>query len=1040
MKITEFCVKKPIAVIMVVLLIVVLGVSAYLKLGADLLPSMNTPVITISTVYGGAGTEEIENDIVKPVEDAVSGISGIDKLNSGSSEGYGSTTITFKMGVDMNTAFLDVQQALGKVVLPTDAQKPVISKLDGNAAPIMMFSVSSTLPYSKLYDSADVIKKSLEKVEGVGTVTLEGAYNKELIVNVDKVLLDKYGIAINTITSKLKSENSNIPAGLFKQGDSNQSIRVLAQFKDIKDAQNIQIPMANGGTIRLGEIADVKLDYPDKTELVRLNGKGSIGIFVQKQSDANIVKTANAVKKQLEVLKESLPKQTTLEITTDSSSFINSSLKEVKSGLVEGIITTILVMFLFLRSTKSSLIIFIAIPTSLIGTVLMMSLFGFTLNMLSLLALSLCIGILVDDSVVVLENIQRHINLGTPLRQAVLDGRNEISMAAISITLCDVVVFGPISFMSGMMGQLFKQFGLTVVFAALISLLVSFTLTPMLASKLLKEKENNSEVELRDKKINKEGIVYKIKGIVDNITDKFYSFYKKYLIFALNHRWQVVSVVLLLLVCSIALIPLKFIKTEFATATDQSAFKINIKLRADSDVKLTNDKVKEIEQHLKTIKEVNNYFTVVGNGNNEASAQINVNLVGKGSRKKGQAQIASETREWSKRLTGIDISVDETSAMGSPGKPIAINITGADKEVLKQLSIKVQNAIQEVPGIIDVSNNIQANQNQIAVEIDRIATAKYGIAPSEIAKALSATTVKGVDGGVFRENGDEYDVVVKLAKDQIVTMADLSTIKVANSAGLQFSLDQLAKIYMSDSPQQTLRLNRKEMGTISANIQGRPLGSITPEVEKKVSEITMPTNYELDYGGDQKQMNDSFVSLILAMALSVMLVYMILVVLYESFLTPLLRMLSLPCGLIGALIGLAITGNALNIVSIIGLIMLDGLSAKSGTLLIDYTMTLMKTGMPLREALLESGITRLRPILMTTATMIVGMLPSALATAEGSEFRVGMAVALIGGMITSTLISPVIIPVVYTLMDDLNEKFFSKKKKRSNKKDEGVTL
>ncbi|MBU3102344.1 MULTISPECIES: efflux RND transporter permease subunit [Clostridium] len=1040
MKITEFCVKKPIAVIMVVLLIVVLGVSAYLKLGADLLPSMNTPIITISTVYGGAGTGEIENDIVKPVEDAVSGISGIDNLNSGSSEGYGTTTITFKMGVDMNTAFLDVQQALGKVVLPTDAQKPVISKLDANAAPIMMFSVSSTLPYSKLYDSTDVIKKSLEKVEGVGTVTLEGAYNKELIVNVDKVLLDKYGIAINTITSKLKSENLNIPAGQFKQGDSNQSIRVLAQFKDIKDAQNIQIPMANGGTIRLGEIADVKLDYPDKTQFVRLNGKNSIGIFVQKQSDANIVKTANAVKKQLDVLKESLPKQTSVQITTDSSSFITSSLKEVKNGLVEGIITTILVMFLFLRSTKSSLIIFIAIPTSLVGTVLMMSLFGFTLNMLSLLALSLCIGILVDDSVVVLENIQRHINLGKPLRQAVLDGRNEISMAAISITLCDVVVFGPISFMSGMMGQLFRQFGLTVVFAALFSLLVSFTLTPMLASKLLKEKENNSEVELRDKKIKKEGIVYKIKGIVDNITDKFYSFYKKYLLFALDHRWQVVSIVSLILVLSIALIPLKLIKTEFATATDQSAFKINIKLRADSDVKLTNDKVKEIEQHLNTIKEVNNYFTVVGNGNNEASAQINVNLVGKGSRKKGQAQIASEAREWSKKLTGMDISVDETSAMGSPGKPIAINITGPDKEVLKQLSIKVQNSIQEVPGIIDISNNIQANQNQIAVEIDRIATAKYGIAPSEIARALSATTVKGVDGGVFRENGDEYDVVVKLTKDQIVTMADLSTIKVANSAGMQFSLDQLAKIYMSDSPQQTLRLNRKEMGTISANIEGRPLGSITPEVKKKVSQITLPTNYELDYGGDQKQMNDSFVSLILAMALSVMLVYMILVVLYESFLTPLLRMLSLPCGLIGALIGLAITGNALNIVSIIGLIMLDGLSAKSGTLLIDYTMTLMKTGMPLREALLESGVTRLRPILMTTATMIVGMLPSALATAEGSEFRVGMAVALIGGMITSTLISPVIIPVVYTLMDDFNEKFFSKKKKISNKKDEGVTL
>ncbi|MBU3202444.1 efflux RND transporter permease subunit [Clostridium estertheticum] len=1027
MKITELCVKKPLAVLMVVLLTVGLGVMGYSSLGADLMPAVDVPVITITTTYPGAGTAEIETDVVKPVEDAVSGISGIDTISSGSSEGYGYTTIMFKMGNDMNTAFLDVQQALGDISnkLPTDATKPVIKKLDINATPIMMLSVSSSLPYSKLYDSADKIQKSLEKTDGVGNVSLEGAVKKQLIIKVNKTLLEQYGIAVNTITSKLQSDNLNIPAGQFKQEDSNQTIKVLGQFENIKDVQNLQIPMTNGGSIKLSEIADVKLDYPDATELVRLNGKNSIGIFVQKQSDSNIVITAKAVQKQLDVLKKTLPAGIKVAITSDSSTFINSSLKEVKYGLIEGIISTILVMFLFLRSIKASSIILVAIPTSLIATFFMMYVFHFTLNMLSLLALSLSIGILVDDSIVVLENIQRHLAMGKTVFRSVVDGREEIAMAAISITLCDIVVFGPIAFMSGMIGQFFKQFGLTVVFAALFSLIVSFTVTPMLASKLLKEKKNDDDN--KNMKLKKKGFF-----------DKFIISYKKFLLFSLDHRWKMVALVSSLLIISVALIPLKLINTELTPKTDQSQFTINMSLSPSSDVKLTDVKVKEVEAHLKSLKEVDNYFTIVGINNKESSAQINVNLYPKKQREKSQDQISSEMRAWSKTLTGVDISIGEASSSGS-SKPIAISITGPNLDVLKQLGSEVQSSVQAVSGTTDVSNSNQANESQIAVKIDKIAAAQYGIKPSDISSALKATTEQGVSGGVFRENNDEYDVIVKLDKGQIVTKSDISTIKVANSSGQQIPIDLLAKVYMSDSPQQILRKNRDEMVTIYANNQGRPLGSVTTDIKEKINKITIPDGYELSYGGDQKSMADSFTSLIEAIVASIILVYMILVVLYESFLTPALRMLSLPCGLIGALIALAITGNSLNIMSMIGLIMLDGLAAKNGTLLIDYTLTLMKTGLSLREALVEAGLTRLRPILMTTITMVVGMLPSALATAEGSEYRVGMSVAIIGGMITSTILSPIIIPVVYTLIDDMKG-FFDKKKRKSDKIDKGVTL
>ncbi|MBU3099323.1 MULTISPECIES: efflux RND transporter permease subunit [Clostridium] len=1036
MKITELCVKKPLAVLMVVLLTVGLGVLGYSSLGADLFPAINVPVITITTTYPGAGTAEIETDVVKPVEDAISGISGIDTISSGSAEGYGYTTIIFKMGNDMNTAFLDVQQALGDISskLPTDAKKPIIKKLDTNATPIMMISVSSSLPYSKLYDSADKIQKSLQKIDGVGNVSLEGAVKKQLIVKVNKTLLDQYGIAVNTIVDKLQSENLNIPAGQFKQENSNDSIKIIGQFENIKDAQKLQIPMANGGSIKLSEIADVKLDYPQATELVRFNGKNSIGIFVQKQSDANIVVTAKAVQKQLDVLKKAFPTGINVAVTSDSSTFINSSLKQVKIGLMEGIITTIIVMFLFLRSIRASAIIIVAIPTALIATFFMMYVFKFTLNMLSLLALSLSIGILVDDSIVVLENIQRHLAMGKSLISSVLDGRGEIAMAAISITLCDIVVFGPIAFMSGMVGEFFRQFGLTVVFAALFSLIVSFTVTPMLASKVLKEIGNGDE-----NNVNKS----KKKGIFEKLTNKFDTFYKKFLLFALDNRWKMVAMVTLLIILSTALIPLKLITTELTPKTDQSKFTVNLSLSPSSDVKLTDIKVKEVEAHLKSLKEVNTYFTIVGINGDEASAEINVVLYPKKQREKDQAQITSEMREWSKTLTGVDISINEPGVLSSGGgnssKPIAISITGPNLEVLKQLGSKVQSSVQAVSGTADISNTIQSNESQIAVKIDKIATEQYGIKPSDISSALKATSEQGVSGGVFRENNDEYDVIVKLDKGQIVTKSDISTIKVANSSGQQYSIDQLAKVYMSDSPQQILRKNRNEMVTIYSNAQGRTLGSVTGDIEKAISKITLPDGYELTYGGDQESMSESFTSLIQALVISILLVYMILVVLYESFLTPFLRMLSLPCGLIGALIALAITGNSLNIISMIGLIMLDGLAAKNGTLLIDYTLTLTKAGIPLREALVEACITRLRPILMTTSTMIVGMLPSALATAEGSEFRVGMSVALIGGMITSTILSPIIIPVVYTLLDDMM-RFFNIKKSKANKKDEGVTL
>lgn len=1024
MKITELAVKKPLSIIIVVALIMGLGIFGYANLGADLFPAIDAPVITITTTYSGAGTKEIEENVTKPIEDAVSGISGIDTLKSGSVEGYGYTIIKFTMNTDMNSAFMDVQQALGDISnkLPEGASKPVIKKADKNAAPVMMISVSSSLPYGELYNAADDIQKSLEKISGVGEVTLEGAVQKELMIDVDKTSMEQYGISINTIVSKLQSENVNIPAGQLKQENSKETMRVLGEFQNIEDIENIQIPMTNGGTIRLKDIADIKLDYPDESELVRLNGESSIGIFVKKQSDANIVETTKAVKEELKSIEKTLPSGINVSIADDSSTFINESLSEVKIGLIEGIITTSVIMFLFLKSIKSSLIVLVAIPTSLLATFFMMYVFNFTLNMLSLLALSLSIGILVDDSIVVLENIQRHLSQGKGLIRAAIDGRDEIGMAAISITLCDIVVFGPVAFMSGMVGQFFRQFGLTVIFATIFSLIVSFTLTPMLASRLLKEKKD--DIDSNDHKVEAK------KGFMTRLFDKVNEEYKRFLLWSLDNRWKVVSIVMVMFTLSILLIPFKAIKTEFLPTTDQSKFTINVDLSPGSDIADTDEKVKELEEHLKSVPEVSEYFTVIGS-DNESSATINVDLKEKSKRKKSQGEVAQEIREWSKSLTGVDVSVNESNGLsqdnGDGAKPIAINIIGPNVEVLKDLGDKTESMVKDIKGTTDVSNSMKANENEIDVEVDRTAAAQFGIKPSDIASALKAASNQGTDAGVYRKDGDEYDMTVKFQDGQVKTKDQMSSIMIANPSGTQVPLDQVAKVSLGDSPQEQLRMDRDEMVTIYANVQGRTVGSVNTDIKKAIENEDMPTGYEVTYGGDQQNMATSFKSLIEALAVSIVLVYMILVVLYESWLTPFLRMLSLPCGMIGALIALVITRNTLNIVTMIGLIMLDGLASKNGTLLIDYTNTLMKRGMPLREALIESGSTRLRPIMMTTITMIVGMLPTALAMGQGSEYRSGMSIALIGGMITSTILSPVLIPVVYTLIDDMKKRILERR-------------
>lgn len=1025
MGITELSVKKPLAVLMVVLFIMGLGIYAYTQLGADLLPSIDTPYITVFTTYPGASAEEIEKEVAKPIEDAVSGISGLDSIRSVSNDGYCYNILKFTMNTNLNNAFNDVQQAIGSIssTLPKDATKPVIMKYNKDAMPVLILTISGSVPYDELYNAAETVKEKIERINGVGDVSIQGAYKKQLIISLDKTKLEYYGITPNTVVNVIQASNMDIPAGEINSDNRSQTVKIVGEFKNINDVKNVRIPLVTGDSIPLSEIADIALRYPPAQSYVRDNGKTAIGIFVKKQSDANIVETVNRVKESIQGIQQLLPDGIKINIASDSSKFINATLEEIKRNLIEGVITTAIVMLLFLGQVRSSLIVLIAIPTSLISTFFMMYVFHFTLNLLSLLALSVSIGILVDDSIVIIENIERHIKQGENPIEAAINGRKEIAMAAIAITLCDIVVFGPVAFMTDMVGKFFREFGLTVVFATTFSLIVSFTLTPMLSSRILKPKntgENTSGTKSNYLQI-------KLKALTET--------YKKFLIWSINNRWKVIVVISVAFVLSLSLIPLNYITTEFLPNTDQSSFNINIKTDSNSSIDKTNEKVKLIETYLKNQPEVKNYISQVGMNGDHTSATITVNLVDKKYRKLSQSEVAEKTRQYLASIPGIDASVTENSLVGRTSedsdKPLAINITGTNDEVIQKLAKEVEDIVKSTPGTRDVDSTISLNQSEINVKIDPVASALYNIKPIDIYTSLEAASNNGVNAGIYRADGNEYDIIVKYS-NHAMTPYDIGNIKVTSGiTGQQVMLNQVATIYVSDSPPQKLRLNKKELVTISANITGRTLGSITNDINKRIEKLQIPPGYEIEFGGDQKNMATSFDSLIKALIISIILVYMILVVLYESLLTPLLRMLSLPCGAIGALIALAITGKSLNIVSLIGIIMLDGLASKNGTLLIDYTNTLMKRGLKLKDAIIEAGTTRLRPILMTSITMITGMLPPALSLNEGSEIKSGMAIALIGGLITSTILTPILIPVVYTLLDDLKKRVKSSKETKN---------
>ncbi len=1027
MGLTDISIRRPLFISMVLLAFVVLGSVAYTRLGVEQYPKADSPYVLVLIPYPGAGPDEVESGITKTVENAVGGVAGLKNLASYSMEGLSVVALELGLGNNIDTAAIDVERKVAaiKTQLPDEAKAPTVVKAELSSLPVMTVSLSGTGLEEQLRRLADEkVKNRLEAVRGVASVTVVGGREREIQVKVDQSKLQARGISLQQLVGVLEQSNLSMPSGSVEEQGTRYNVRYNALFQRPEELRDIVIASTLGGTVYLGDVAEVVDGFKKQETLSRTNGADSVVLLVTKASGANTVEVADALRKTLKEVAKTLPPGVQLAVANDASLFVKQSVDGVQESLLDAILLTGLVLLLFLHTFRSTIIVLLAIPTSLISTFLAMWVMGFTLNTMSMMAMALSVGILVDDSIVVLENISRHLKLGETPWRAALKGRSEIGFAAVAITLVDVVVYVPIAFMSGLVGQFFREFGLTVAAATLFSLFVSFTLTPMLASKWLRgeaEREHNSLMARFGRRW---------EGGYDRLTWA----YRRLLVWALDHRKLVVTMAAVAFFGGVALVPLRLVGTELLPSEDQGEVNLLAEMAPGATLSVTNDAVLQLEARLARMPEVTSYFSTVGSGgsatvgsdalasNQSRYARITVKLTEKGRRGKSIQQMAGELRGLGNDIPDLTLRTQVPFMGMNHGQPFVVRVKGDDPAVLRKLGAEVAEVVRRIPGAVEVSNSAASGPPEARFRADPRRLADLGLVSSAVATSLRANLEGLVIGQLRPEGQDRVDIRVVGSNTDKSTVATLSGLPLASPKGIVARLDQAATPHFVEGPVQIDRMNKQRVVTVGANVAGRPLGDVVRDFQRDMERLQLPPGYSVTMGGNVEEMDESFTALGGAILLSVALIYMLMVALYESLLYPVVIMFALPVSVVGAIGGLFLSGQTLNISSMIGMIMLTGLVGKNGILLVDYTNTLRRQGKSRFDALVEAGPTRLRPILMTTAAMVMAMIPVAFLAGQGSEIRSPMAVAVIGGLTSSTLLTLVLIPVVYTLFDDLQQR------------------
>ncbi|HET6386534.1 MAG TPA: efflux RND transporter permease subunit [Armatimonadota bacterium] len=1052
MWLTKLALNRPLVILMAAAALALLGMRALFQMPAELNPRVDIPFITVVTVYPGASPEQVESTISEPLEDAVGSVGGVQSIKSSSQEGTSTLELQLELGTNLDAAAADVRQKIetARQNLPHEAYDPLVFKEDINAAPVYVLGLVGNLAPTELRRIADEeVKPAFGRIKGVASVDVTGGQVREIHVDLDRDKLASYGLSADAVANALQSASLDVPAGSIQQAGRNYSIRMVGEFSSLDEIKSVGLPgpppgMAPGPKriVTVGDVATVTDTVQTPTEITRVDRFPSVGISITKLPAANTTTVAAQIQSEMKVLQSKLDaEQVSLVVNQDQSILIHEALQDITASLVLGALLATLVVYLFLHDLRGTLIIACAIPTSMVVTFLVMYSAGFTLNQMTMLGLSIAVGILVDDSILVLENIYRHLQRGEPPREAALNGRTEIGLADITTTLVDVVVFVPIAFMGGIVGQFFKQFGLTVATATLTSMFVSFSFTPMLASRWYQTRG------LRDENTG-------FAGAFDRFYTRLDARYRRLLAWALSRRLKVIGIAGICLIVAFALGATQ-LGFEFIPTIDEGLIKISIQLPVSATLEGTDALTRKVEELVVQEKDpqtgtsdVYSMFTVVGEvtgawrsfpQTGPQYAQITVKLREKPGfvaelthffhapgRQQSDTVIAQALdARLRSEIAGATISVYTVRGIEGDTSPVELDLSGENITSLNTAAQQVRDVLQKVHGLYDIETSIQVGKPEIRVTPDRARLAALGVSVDALGSALR-TSFSGNTDARFLDptNNKSYVIRVEYAGMDRQSVDQIKRVLVSRQNGPPVMVGDVATVIQEiGRPTEIDRKDRRRMVVVAANLlPDYALGTVTKQAKRLLTKVTLPKNVDLKWGGDDAQMRTNAVFMAEALLTSIALVYMLMAALFGSMLHPLTIMLSLPMALVGAVLALVFAHTTLSIVAMIGFIMLVGMVGKNAILLVDYTNTLRARGRTTTQALMEAGPTRLRPILMTTLTVVTGMFPTALGIGRAAEMRAPMAVAVLGGLILSTLLTLVLIPVCYSLFDDVFKK------------------
>jgi HAE1 family hydrophobic/amphiphilic exporter-1 len=1019
MRLPEIAIKRPVFITMIGLALIVFGMVSFPRLALDLFPKVDFPVVNITTKLVGSSPEIMEVDVTDTIEEAVNTINGVKSITSRSLEEYSIVTVEFYLERNVEQAAQDVRDKVAAVRnrLPKDTEPPVIEKISPEDQPIVWIAVWGDRSIKDLTHYADkVLKRDIEKIPGVGSVTMSGGRTRQVRIWIDRKKMDAESLTAEDIKSALGREHREVPGGRVENIRTEYIVKTKGEYETPAAFNDLVIAYRHGRLIKLRNIGYAEDGLEDERSITRFDGKTAVGLSVKRQSGENTVAVAERVKAAVSAIKP--PEGMHLDITFDQSKFIRRSIEDVQISLWLGAGLAVLIIFVFLRSVRSTLISAVALPTSVIATFAFIQAFGFTLNIMTMLGLSLSIGILIDDSIVVLENIYRRMEEGEQPLQASREGASEIGLAVMATTLSIVAVFVPVAFMKGIVGKFFFEFGITVTVAVLISLFVSLTLTPMLTSRFLSYQK-------------KHGYVYLFleKGF-----DRIFNQYNPLLALALKNRWKVIAIAVASVI--VGLVFFAILGKEFMPAEDQGRYMVRLETPIDYSLPRADSAMRKLDEELRRRPEVQSTFYVTGSDLTPDinKSRIYVNLKERKERKIIQIDSMKQVRDYLGTAPDIKSSVEMIAMVGGGMRsvPIQLMIQGRDIDDLNMRTLAIRNEFAKLPGIVDADTSIEIGKPEVRIRINRDKAANLGVSASSIGDTVN-TMIGGEIVGKYKDEkeGERYDITARLTESERDRPGDIDTLWVRSSTGELVRLRDVTDIRTGTGPTVIMHYNRQRAATLFAGTdKTKPMGQAMTELNAIVAK-NITSNISTRYVGMADAMLDSFKNIAFALAIAVIMVYMILASQFESFVHPFTIMFSLPVSLIGAMGLLLLTGERIQIFTLIGVIMLMGLVTKNAILLVDYTITLRHRGMSRDEALMKAGPVRLRPIVMTTAAMVFGMLPTALKLGEGAESRAPMAIAVIGGLITSTLLTLVVIPVVYTLVDDL-ENFLKKKRKKDD--------